>query len=87
MIPVCGIPSLVLFALYGLAGVLVSIRLLRHGKNGTPTGWLIYDEEAYTPEGQRLLRFFLRWWGWIPLLVTAFLLVFGGSALCWVIAQ
>ena len=78
--PLCGLPSLVLFGAYGLAGMAHSVRMLQHRINGQP--WNVFREEAYTPEGQRLLRVFQRFWGPTAVTVVGLALSVGGGILC-----
>jgi len=52
-----------LWGLYVVAGVILSARMLREGVGGRrPWGFAVYRDELYTPEGQRLLGLFRKWY-------------------------
>ena len=72
-IPLCGIPIAVALFSYVVAGVLLSARMLKHGIDGrSPVGLAAYRKDSYTPEGQRLLALFLKWWAFrAPLILLA----------------
>ncbi len=77
--PLCGLPSVVAFGIYGIAGIVLSVRMLREGIGGkTPVGFAIYRKESYTPEGQRLLALFSKWYGARTLVVALGLAIVGG---------
>jgi hypothetical protein len=77
--PLCALPSLVAFGVYGIAGILLSVRVLREGVGGkTPVGFAIYRKESYTPEGQRLLAIFSKWYGVRTLFIALGLAIAGG---------
>jgi len=81
-VPLCGLPSLVAFGAYGIAGIILSARMLREGVGGKrPVGFAIYRKEAYTPEGQRLLAIFSKWYG-VRLFLVSFGLALAGGLLC-----
>ncbi len=79
--PLCGVPSMIIFFAYLASGIGVGVRMLRHGRHGRPSGLAAYRMDSYTPKGQRILRLFLRGWvfGFPLALVLAGLL---GGALC-----
>lgn len=67
----CGVAFLLAFGAYIVAGVILSIRMLREGIGGRPpVGFAIYRKESYTPEGQRLFTTFSKWYRVRPLLVA-----------------
>jgi hypothetical protein len=77
--PLCGLPFLVAFGAYGVAGIVLSVRMLREGIGGkTPAGFAMYRPESYTPEGQRLLAVFRKWYGPRLFFVALGLAVAGG---------
>ena len=70
-ISLCGVSFLLAFGAYIVAGVILTIRMLREGIGGrTPVGFAIYRKESYTPEGQRLFTTFSKWYRVRPLLVA-----------------
>ena len=50
------------FSAYLITGIRISRRMLRQRKDATTFGLALYRSATYTPEGQRLLRTFLRGW-------------------------
>jgi hypothetical protein len=78
-IPFCGVPFLLAFGAYVVAGVILSIRMLREGIGGrTPIGFDIYRKESYTPKGQRLFATFSKWYRVRSLLVALGITLLGG---------
>ncbi len=62
-IPLCGVPIMLAFFAYVVSGVVLSARMLKHGIGGrAPVGLAVYRKDSYTPEGQRLLMVFRKWW-------------------------
>ena len=62
-LPLCGLPTGVALLSYVIAGVVLSSRMIKHGREGRrPVGLAVYRKESYTPEGQRLLQIFRTWW-------------------------
>jgi len=72
-VPLCGLSALVLWITYIVSGFFF-YRRVRQNRivPGPLTGWAPYRKELYTPEGQRLLAIYLKWWGWrAPLVLLA----------------
>ncbi len=82
MIPMCVVPSLVAVAVYELVGLVLSARVVRHGKDGIPWGFAAFRKESYTPEGQRLFALLERGWGWVTGPLVMFLLAVAGAVVC-----
>ena len=81
MVPLCGVPSVVAFLAYGVAGAALSLRMLKHGKDGPPSGLATFRSESYTPEGQRLLRILMRGW-FFGMPLVGLLIAIAGGQLC-----
>lgn len=78
-IPLCGVLFLIIFGAYVLAGIILSVRMLREGVGGrTPVGFAIYRKESYTPEGQRLFATFSKWYRVRPFLIALGIAIIGG---------
>jgi hypothetical protein len=73
---------MVVFSGYVVGGVAASARMLKHGRDGrAPLGLAVHRKDSYTPEGQRLLATFLKWWVFrFPLVLLGVALV--GGLLC-----
>jgi len=79
----CAYVVVAAFLAYGLAGILLSSRMLKHRRGGQRLlPWEVMRDESYTAEGQRLLRVFRRGWGGARVLWVPFLFVVVGSLLC-----
>jgi len=80
--PLCGLPPLVAFGVYVIAGIILSVRMLREGIGGKrPAGFAIYLKDSYTPQGQRLLAVFSKWYG-VRLFFIALGLAIAGGLFC-----
>lgn len=82
MIPSCLIPTAVAVTLYELAGLVLSARLMRYGKDGVPWGMAAFRKESYTPEGQRLLALLDKGWGWARGQLVVVCLIAVGAVVC-----
>ena len=72
MIRACDILAFTAYAVYWVAGIALYQRMRAEKRIDPPIGSGRYDEQAYSPEGQRLLRIY-RWW----ILPRPILVVFG----------
>jgi len=81
-IPPCLWPVLGAIVAYQIIGMVLSVRLMRQGRNGSPWGLAAFKKESYTAEGQRLLALLNKWWGGMRGVLVGFLLFVAGVVLC-----
>ena len=76
-VPLCGVSALVFWLAY-IAGGFIVHRRMRQNRAipGRLAGWAPFRKVSYTPEGQRWLAIYMRWWVWaspLALIATALL--------------